>query len=461
MGVSTRGNAHDQGLELECRSIQSQYRQLRRPDKWWRIATFIWGSDDDDPTDTKRIRFYCAPCISFGHGGRGRRRVRVLTVVILPLIFFLSLFLGKISTVEKSSASSSFESALHAYPTPRFKTFHEYPGITREVMFIPFEERTSEESTMHACPRAMLFLFHGCGRYAASFFYSPQGRKIVSMAHDAGLTVVTFRKTEELGCWNWENDGEPVLKIGRKFMMSRLKDSCGKDSDGNSTYPPVWAFGVSSGGQFIQELAAKMREDPVPYQPFVFSALNVQIMAPMDQELDLPMIFTVMDGDPRTKSSVQTMINHRTDHSGGPFKMVTTSGPKGIHPRHFYNLYKDDKRMTKALSVAIYHDLISSNIIDPTKDDQITADPRSMTEEVTLVWKHYLTAERTSMKDEETAPPFGVTDALMRPLRAEELLDADGLWLIEELNVAWDVHEVTAEGFEGVLDFFSEFGLPK
>lgn len=48
----------------------------------------------------------------------------------------------------------------------------------------------------------------------------------------------------------------------------------------------------------------------------------------------------------------------------------------------------------------------------------------------------------------------------MRPLRAKELTDANNVWLIEELNVAWDQHEITVEGFDEVLSFFFEFGSP-
>jgi hypothetical protein len=47
----------------------------------------------------------------------------------------------------------------------------------------------------------------------------------------------------------------------------------------------------------------------------------------------------------------------------------------------------------------------------------------------------------------------------MRPLQPDEQLDADNLWLTEELNVAWDMHEITAEGIDLVLDFFFEYGM--
>ena len=464
------------------------------------------GDDDDDDYDDeyrdKRIVFYCLPCISFGAGARGKRRVRILTLIFFPL-FLLGLFLlddvGRAvergvrvhlqqqhqhaTTAGSSATSPSSGATSHSdregRPVPRYKWMNQFPGITREVLWIPVEARatatasvgdqTSYEAAM-LCPRGVLFLFHGCGRYAASFFYSPQGRKIVEAAYDAGLLVATFKKTDEMGCWDWRDEGETVLKMGRKFLTSKIKGLCGKDENGESAYPPVWGFGASSGGYFAASLAARMREDPESYRPFLFSALNVQIMStPLDLVWDIPTVFTIMEGDPVTKANVERLVSHKAAEKeegdgggvgggGGPFKVVSTSGQKGIHPWHFDDLYADDERMTLELSSSIYKDLVDANIIDDTKRDVPTADPRNMVEAITSVWKKYVMAHRTSDKDEKLEPPFGMSRLMMRPLKGEELLDADGLWLIEELNVAWDVHEITAEGFDGVLEFFDEFG---
>lgn len=449
----------------------------------------ITGGDEPPIAEKKKeIRLYILPCISFGRGSRGLKRVRFFVTVILPLfvvtIMSFTTFTrnnaASIITIGHDSSSSISTPLYDMYPVPRLKTFHEYPKIKRDVMFIPFQNK--HRAPITSCPRAVLFIFHGCNRYAASFFYSPQGRQIVAMAHNAGLSVVTFRKTNELGCWDTETDAEAILKIGRKFMTSKLKDTTcttETDSDGNAVYPPVWAFGASSGGQFIMELAARMKEDPASYWPFVFSAMNVQIMVPINQgeALNIPTIFTVMEGDPSTKRGVQDMLDYRAaqqQHSSSssnngtvPLRMITTSGQKGIHPQHFYNLYADDKRMTKELSLAIYQDLITNNIINPTNnipsmENHLLVDPRLMVEQVTSVWTKYITAQRTiDKKDILASPPFGVTYSLMRSLRAEEMIDADSLWLIEELNVAYDVHEVTAEGFQTVLEFFSEYGHPE
>ncbi len=459
------------------------------------------NDDDDDVKDkddwrSKVISLYCLPCISFGIGENGMRRVRALTMIFFPLFLLCLFLLDDLGTIvekrvrvhleRQRSESINIEvvvpdtdgtTRIRDVPTPRYKKFNEYPGMTREVMWIPMElrarvsvdERTSFDATLR-CPRGMMFLFHGCGRYAASFFYSPQGRKIVEYAHARGHTVVAFKKTNELGCWDASTDADPVLYVGRKFMIAKLKDACGTNEDGNPVYPPVYAFGASSGGYFISELASRMGEDPGKYQPFVFAAMNVQIMAPpIDLIWNVPTMFTVMDGDPLTKMNVQKLMASRgaggseggagEDEGGSTFRLYTTSGRKGIHPSHFYELYRDDKRMSIELSAGIYQDLVDARVIDPTNDDRLTEDPRSMTDAISTVVNKYLTATRTSTKDERLPPPLGLTYQEMRPMKAEELLDADGLWIIEELNVAWDVHEITAEGFaEEVLGFFDEYG---
>ena len=145
------------------------------------------------------------------------------------------------------------------------------------------------------CSQGILFLFHRCTRYAASFFYSPQGLRLISLASKAGIEVVVFEKNNKKGCWNWKDDGEMVRERGRKIMKSR---KCGV----GAKFPPIWAFGASSGGNFIATLAAQMEEDPSSYSPFLFSAINVQISSPPKSlDWDIPTVFTLMNGDARTK----------------------------------------------------------------------------------------------------------------------------------------------------------------
>lgn len=355
------------------------------------------------------------------------------------------------------AAEATVEKMMH--PVLRRKTIHEFPGIKRELMWVPLELTLDADAadTVAAdlrCPRAILFLFHGCNRYAASFFYSPQGRRLVSLASKLGIDVVAFEKEHEQACWGWDADGEVIRKIGRKFLHSRT--DCGMDSNGKDIVPPIWAFGASSGGTFIAMLASKMKEDPDSYAPFLFSAINIQIMDPPEHlDWDIPTIFTIMDEDLHTKQRVHERVAKK--QQGGPFEVIRTSGRKGVHPDHFAELFPDDVQMTPALSDLIYWDLIEKGIIDRADGDKPRVDPRMAAKAVAAIAKKYSVVSRKGRMQSgarEGVVPFGTSTRMLRPLRPAEVEDADSIWLIEELNVAWDQHEITAEGFEDVLAFF-------
>lgn len=436
------------------------------------------GDNDENNGKNRKILCYCLPCFTFGRGEQGRATVRMVSALVFPIIlisFFVLDDLGMtmVRNIRLRNALGRGAIVKHkdygtTHPVIRRKSINEYPGVRREIIWVPLEHtlsvdgKTSVKAALK-CPRGVLFLFHGCTRYAASFFYSPQGSRIVSQAYQAGVAIVVFEKTDEKGCWDWENDGVPVLKIGKKFMMSRVLGACGTDDEGEVKYPPIWAFGASSGGSFIAMLAAKMEEEPEKHKPFLFSALNVQIMDP-PEELDwnIPTIFTIMDGDPDTKARVEQRVS--TKFQGGPFKTFVTSGQKGVHPNHFSTIYQDDKQMSGQVSRDIHKDLIDMGIIDASSD-MLKGDPRASEDAVTSVWEKYDVAVRTaaaaSSANSKDVLPFGVYQHLMRPLRPEELYDANSIWLIEELNVAWDQHEITAEGFDEVLTFFFEYGFPQ
>eukprot|EP00571_Detonula_confervacea_P001810 CAMPEP_0172314556 /NCGR_PEP_ID=MMETSP1058-20130122/22828_1 /TAXON_ID=83371 /ORGANISM="Detonula confervacea, Strain CCMP 353" /LENGTH=521 /DNA_ID=CAMNT_0013028451 /DNA_START=160 /DNA_END=1725 /DNA_ORIENTATION=- len=446
-------------------------------------AEKLFGSDDssagegDDSNNGKdrKVPCYCLPCLTCGKGEQGRATVRMISTLIFPL-FLLSFFLlddvGR--TVMRNirlrndigqGGKVTIKSGI-THPVLRRKTLHSFPGVKREILWVPLEHTLSIDSKTAVkasmkCPRGVLFLFHGCNRYAASFFYSPQGRKLVSLAYKAGVEIVAFEKKDEKGCWDWEEDGEPVLKVGRKFMNSRLLGACGTNTNGDESYPPIWAFGASSGGTFVATLAAKMQEEPAKYAPFLFSAINVQIMSPPeDLDWNIPSIFTVMDGDEITKTRVQERVSKKSQ--GGPFKMIVTSGKKGIHPDHFRQLYHDDKQMSGKVSTSIYQDLFDLGLVDPSNNNQLVGDPRGqLADVVASIWKKYdlVVREETAPADSEDILPYGVSQQLMRPLRVDELRDTNSIWFLEELNVAWDQHEITAEGFEEVLAFFFEYGM--
>jgi len=316
---------------------------------------------------------------------------------------------------------------------------------------------------MIKCPRGILFMFHGCGRYAASFFYSPQGRKMVEMATEMGLGIVAFTKS---GAW--------VLELGQRWrygqeackeiISSRLGKACAGANGSDAVYPPMYAFGASSGGSFVGMLSSQMKQDPEDYAPFLFSPANIQIMASNEHDhWDIPTVFPTMSGDTQTSKRVQDWVNREMQVDKGPYKIATTSGRKPIHVDHFRRVFQDDRQMSDKISGSIYQDLSTQGVVNSSTDEVFT-NPRFSKDAVMSIWQKYDLLSRKEIAndskhlDASDVHPFGVSKRLMRSLKKEELDDADSIWLIEELNVAWDGHEITAYGFEDVLEFFVETG---
>lgn len=334
------------------------------------------------------------------------------------------------------------------------ETLNVWPQIQRETLVrnpeISIKIRGQDVEAMMKCPRGILFLFHGCGRYAASFYYSPQGRHIISTANESGMITIAVEKDQELGCWDSAKDLDVVHSIAKKYLKSRVK-SC-VNEDGTHVYPPIFGFGASSGGTFVEELASQMSAMRDKYEPFVFDAINIQIMGPTPgRRWDVPTVFTLMNGDQRTKAAVEEVIPvlQSSSQSGAPFKVLTTSGRKNINNLHFAFTFRDDTQMTPELSTEIYRDLVGYGIIDST--GALKENPRNRKSDIDMIWQKHLNDRLEAHGKDVT--PFGVSKKLMQRLKKEELEDANSIWLIEELNVAWDEHEITAEHFEEVITF--------
>jgi len=437
------------------------------------------NNNDDDNKEV--IRCYCLPCIKCGHGERGRSNVRTIFGLVFVPLFLLTFFLlddfGKVMVRNMQLRHNGPGGLMSNRDGSGVIDFHlnrriikEFPGHKRELLLLSPSFSVQGKGGSHSfeamikCPRGVLFMFHGCGRYAASFFYSPQGRKMVTMATEMGLGIVAFTKSEELGCWNWANDGDTVKKLAKKFLPSRLSKACAGPNGSDAVYPPLYAFGASSGGSFVGMLSSQMKLDPEDYAPFLFSAVNVQIMAPNEHDhWDIPTVFTTMSGDTQTAKRVQDWVNKEMQVDKGPYKIITTSGRKPIHNNHFAQIYQDDPQMSDKISGNIHHDLSTLGVVNLSTDEVLT-NPRFSKDAVMSIWQKYDLLTRKEMAndskhlDASEIHPFGVSKRLMRSLKKAELEDADSIWLIEELNVAWDEHEITAEGFEEVLDFFLENG---
>eukprot|EP00970_Alexandrium_tamarense_P007784 scaffold1486_cov186-Alexandrium_tamarense.AAC.6 len=424
--------------------------------------------------DVDEVPCYILPCLTCGRGERGRSNIKtIISLIFVPfflLFFFLLDDIGRVMMRNmrlRNSHVKYIPPQLGGVKNLHFRrhVMRDWPSYSREVL-LRYPELTvsidgQELEARMNCPRGVLYLFHGCHRYAASFFYSPQGRQIVSMANDAGLIIVVFTKESELGCWDWDKDWETIRQIGKKFIKGRIQGSCFAP-DGSHFYPPMYAFGASSGGAFIVNLAAKMKEDKESFGPFLFSAINVQIMAPPENlEWDIPTVFTVMNGDERTKQMVQQRVTAVEETMGnGLFKMIVTSGRKRVSLGHFAQVFEDDPQMTSVLSSDIYQDLTQLGVVG-FASNQLVANPRFSNDVIASISQKYDVEARKEIAksnnvDPEEVTPFGASKRLIGGLTPEEVNDAESIWLIEELNVAWDEHEITSEGFGSVLNFFVE-----
>ncbi|KAL3799569.1 hypothetical protein HJC23_008696 [Cyclotella cryptica] len=430
-------------------------------------------SNNNIQSQAPRIPFYILPCISFGTGEAGRSNVKTAFALIFVPAFLLFFFvlddLGRAITrnvklrnnvsylagKRTGTMGSHNAGGVKNFSFER-NTMNVWPRIQREVLVrqpeITLTIHGEDVEAMMKCPRGILFLFHGCTRYAASFYYSPQGRRIIGMANEAGLVTVAVTKNEETGCWDSLTDFATVKDIAKKWLKSRVQSCVG--SDGTQHYPPIFGFGASSGGAFVEELASQMSTMRESFHPFVFSAINIQIMGPTPgRTWDIPTVFTVMQGDERTKTMVQDSIPIlQASGSVGPFKVLTTSGRKTIGMHHFAFVFEDDARMTPELSAAVYQDLVGYGILDG--NGALKGNPRNFKTDIDLIWQKHLNDRlEAESGDDAEVTPFGVSNKLVKRLRKLELEDANSIWLIEELNVAWDEHEITAEGFEEVITF--------
>ena len=274
---------------------------------------------------------------------------------------------------------------------------------------------------------------------------------MINIANEAGMIVVAVEKNDESSCWDSLRDLEAVHAISKKFLKSRVKSCVTEEEGGMTVYPPIFGVGISSGATFVEELASQMTSMREKYEPFVFEGVNLQIMGPTPgRRWGIPTLFTVMKGDERTKSVVEESIPMLKAESEVPFQVLTTSGKKAITNLHFAFVFGDDNQMTPELSTAIYRDLVGYGILDTS--GALKENPRNRKTDIDIIWQKVLNDRIEANGGGVT--PFGVSKKLMQRLTKEELEDANSIWLIEELNVAWDQHEVTAEHFEEVITFF-------
>lgn len=297
------------------------------------------------------------------------------------------------------------------------------------------ETTTLDSRTIPDRLRGALFLYHGCTRTAMSFFYSPQGRDMMRTALSAGLAVVAYEKAGS--CWSSSADLDVSLEAGREWIERYLVPHCGNDIAGKV---PIYGFGASSGGSFVAEVAEATRQQrPGTKDGFAFAAINVQIMTPR-VAVQTPTVFTVMSRDEFTLQGVEQMVSDL--ETGNVPTLVLKTQPTPVTVEYLLERFRDDEHFSKEIAKGIIDDLKEMKAI--ADDGTLMKNPRSI--DLNPLFARY---------PKPSGGAFGVSIELWDMMTPAEREDASQLWLVEELNVAYDQHEITHEKFGDAIEFFS------
>jgi hypothetical protein len=290
-------------------------------------------------------------------------------------------------------------------------------------------------------------LFHGCGRRAMSFYYSPEGISMVQQLLDSNYAVASFSKMDdEQGCWrldtpiNQDNEIERIATV-IKTWIERLHDIPDWQKRTSHVPPIVHGFGASSGGHLVAALAT----DPSYGLNDIIHAIHVQVAAPNIKPIALwsstPTFFTIMARDWNTKSAVKRLKVNVFDPLNIPCKVFETKSKKITN-----NFFRSRvPGVSKSLSGAMRRELLSSNVI--TTNGELLTDPRNL--------DHGIGPLKVFVHGGKRKPPQ-VSDDLFRILTVDELSRSQVVWIAEELNVAWNAHEITCDKFDIVLKFLKE-----
>jgi hypothetical protein len=267
----------------------------------------------------------------------------------------------------------------------------------------------------------ILFLAHGCSHSAKDFWPSnpkcldcvglPEERRIVAKALASNYFVVAISSgSQDLnGCWDTKNDMRRVMRV-----LALLK----KEPFGLRGLP-VFALGASSGGKMVAALASRIQD---------LAGMCIQINAPditfqMNQMPFPPSQWIYMEKD--TQTAKQVVANVDALKRSGALVESVHAKQIALTNSFFSDRIKD---LTPAVSEAIYDAFKANSVI--TDVGYLRQDPRHSD------WRHALEPMTENLKPDSLA--------------------ADKSPISEELNVAYAMHELTAEHMDATLAFFDK-----
>lgn len=272
-------------------------------------------------------------------------------------------------------------------------------------------------------PRGLLFLAHGCQHGAIDFWPQspkctqciglPEEVRITRFALQAGWAVVAMSSADRTfsRCWSFEEDGPAVAGA-----LKTLRAAQGLES------VPIAAMGASSGGAFVLQLP-----QAVPGLQAVVSqimAIPPQMLMAQESQPFPPALFIHMERDGRTSAMVDKCVAKLTKNGLKAAQILAPSLP--IDDAFFSNRIVG---LSGHASQRLRHALERASLLDG--QGKLRDDPRRSD------WREAVRAAPGAPTLSEQLP--GVA-----PGHADSL-QPDASALSEELNVAWAMHEITAD----------------
>lgn len=213
-------------------------------------------------------------------------------------------------------------------------------------------------------------------------------------------------------CWR-SIDGPRVAQVLQYLVTHEFHN--------NRDDLPIFAFGASSGGNFVSSiLPFALKEVQLNLAGYIS-----QIMAPAPTSLfadEIPAVYITMNGDPRTEERAKKVVNDLQQKKIAARQIRI--GPIPLQDNFFARRIDT---IDEATSRALVKALLDANLVDQTTrlllDNPRTADWRTVLRQVVT---HY-----------------GIKDNLV----------ADQSPISEVLNVAYNQHEMTRDGVPDALDF--------
>lgn len=270
-------------------------------------------------------------------------------------------------------------------------------------------------------PSKILFLAHGCGHSALDFWPDspecptciglPEERRIVTMAlqRDYLVVAVSSAGQDHGGRWDTRVDSKRVMRvIGLLKKEQRALRGL-----------PVFALGVSSGGVIVAAMATRLHD---------LAGVCIQVMAPdisfeMNRQLYPPSQWIYMEKDTKTQIGVNATV--KALQKSGAMVQKILAKQISLTKTFFSDRIVD---LSPALSALLYDALLDSSLLTPS--GYLRADPRHSN------WRAALEQ--------------------LRPQLLPDTLQADRSPIAEELNVAYSMHEITAEKMDETLAFFDK-----